>query len=230
MLIYNLDDLSTFLDEERNSDSHAINSLLHALRERLLTDHQQIFEIGDQPINTENDLKCMLFHKAVNLETDLQYEVHSEESDLIAIHDGYCAGLTLPGDIERQETRTRTTDMTITIDPVEGGTIGIEKGYSRFGLHIDIELKYIREGFKSGYLKDIRRDLCKLKYVVDTDQEHHVNENGDQFPAEFGLFFLGFRMRSVLERYLNEGLRGNIDGFNQLEKVALLLFYREDDI
>lgn len=222
MNIYNINNISTFLDVNRISNDNSTNILLQEIRNVLF--NNQIFNIDNQIINTENDLKCILFHKIKLLNLNFQYEIHSEESDLIAIDNTYCNGLTLPGDILHENTRTRTTDLTITINPVEGNEVTIQKGYSRFGQQVDIELKYIRKGFTNQYLSDIRRDLCKLKYVVDVNKEHHDNTNA----CTFGIFFLGFRKQSTLLEYLNNGLRDKIESFNNLPNVAVLLFFRED--
>ena len=225
MFIYNTENISTFLNINRNSNDNSINLLLQEIKNTLF-ENNQILNIDNQIINTENDLKCILFHKIKQIDFNLQYEIHSEESDLIVINDTYCTNLTLIGDITRQNTRTRTTDLTITINPIENEEINIQKGYSRFGQQIDIELKYIRKGFTNQYLKDIRRDLCKLKYVVDSNVEHHNNTNA----SSFGIFFLGFRKKSILIEYLNNGLLEKLNYFNTLDNIGLLMFYRENDI
>lgn len=226
MFIYNENNISTFVDINRNSNDDIINDLLQEIRNELLNNNS--LNIDNQIINTENDLKCIIFHKIKQL--NFQCEIHSEESDVIAINDNYCNGLTLPGDIENQETTTRTTDLTITINPVEGDETRIQKGYSRFGQHVDIELKYIRKGYTNKLLKDIRRDLCKLKYVVDGNVEHHSQNNNNNNLTKFGIFFLGFRKLSVLNQYFENGLYEKIINFNNLNNVAILLFYRENDI
>jgi hypothetical protein len=198
--------------------------MIQSLRQILLNNNE--LDLDNQNINTENDLKCILFDQIRQIQNIPNYEIHSEEADIIRIDDNYCINLTETGDIQNQNTRTRNTDLTITINPQEGNETTIQKGYSRFGSHIDFELKYIRKGFTTNYLKDIRRDLCKLKYLVDVGVEHHDNNGA----SKFGLFFLGFNKKSVLVRYLNEGLEQNILTFNQLNNLALILFYNENDI
>jgi len=49
----------------------------------------------------------------------MNYEIHSEDSDRIKITDEYCTGLTEEGDIKHQTTKTRQTDLCITLNPFE---------------------------------------------------------------------------------------------------------------
>ena len=230
MKIYNNNNISTFFDNAAVSNDFQINQLLTQLRQIFIINTQpteyDIFNLDNQLVNTENDLKCIVFSKIKQINLGLPFEVHSEESDKIQITNDYCTNLTNIGDISNQTTSTRQTDLTVTIEPQENPAININKAYSRNGKHLDIELKYIRSGFSSAYLKDIRRDLCKLKYLVDPNVDHYaINDHGIN---EFGIFFLGFRKKSVLEAYLDAGLRQRINNFNQLDNVAILLFFRED--
>jgi len=232
LFIYNEGHLSSFLDHNRNSDDEQTNILLEEIRNTLFQDNE-VLNIDNQVINTENDLKCILFHKLKQLELDLDYEIHSEEPDIISINYVYCNNLVEMNDIENEGTRTRKTDLTITINPIEGEEFYIRKGYSRFGTHIDLELKYIRKGFSAKHLKEIRKDLCKLKYLTDqaAEIEHHHDDQGHGNQAStFGISFIGFRKRSLLERYLHEGLEEKINIFNNLHNTGLILFYRENDI
>jgi hypothetical protein len=99
MYIYNINNISTFLNVNRNSNHNLTNILLEETR-NILFNNNQIFNIDNQIINTENDLKCILFHKIKQLNLNFQYEIHSEESDIILINDAYCNGLTLLADIQ----------------------------------------------------------------------------------------------------------------------------------
>ena len=192
--IYTENQISSFLDNTNNSNHPQINDLLVEIRNTLFVNDQ--LDLTLQSINTENDLKCIIFQQLnqVQLHQNLNFnfEVHSEEADIIKINDVYCNNLTESGDITKQTTRTRNTDITITINPIHTAQTGLNKSYSRFGAMIDIELKYIRAGFNMQYLRDIRRDLCKLKYAVDTTQEHHLPNNPiphQNYASKYGIFF-----------------------------------------
>lgn len=238
MFIYNELNLSTFIEENRITNpiqDIETDNMLFYLRNILCDNNNTELNLDGQNINTENDLKCIVFSKIFRIQNQNMhnnipipiYEIHSEEADIIKINDNYCANLTEIGDIANQNTSTRKTDLTITINSQEGDETTIRKGYSRFGSsHIDIELKYIRKGFNPQYLEDIRRDLCKLRYLVDPNVDHHDNHS----ESKFGLFFLGFAKMSILLRYLNEGLLEKLVNFNQLNNIGLLLFYKENDI
>ena len=227
--------LSSFLTTQFNTNNNEINNFLTSLRNKLIQDNNT-FDLSNQLILTENDLKGILFHQIKtefsndpNNPNYLDYSVHSEDSDLIAITDDYCTGLTEGGDISHEETKTRQTDLCITLNPTYDEEEQITKGYRRGGDHIDIELKYIRKGFSRKYRGDIQRDLCKLKYLVDTAEGRNLNPNHGI--NHYGIFFLGFKKRSILEQYLREddfSLYQKIVSFQNIQNVSILLFYKEE--
>ena len=239
MYIHTQQNLSSFVNTTFNTNNAEINDFLERLRNKLVQNNNT-FDLNNQIILTENDLKGILFHQIkTEFSNDLDdpnyidYGVHSEDSDLIAITDEYCEELTEIGDINRQETRTRQTDLCITLNPIYGeeDANAIAKGYKRSGNHIDIELKYIRKGFNSNLRGDIQRDLCKLKYLVDTNEGRNLNI--DHGINHYGILFVGFKKRSVLERYLEKDhfqLYQKIVSFNNIPNVSILLFYSEDDL
>ena len=226
MHVYIEDNISNFLTKVP-TDPNLVN-VIAELRNILINYDAHTLLIENQRILTENDLKCIIFHRIKSSLTNIFFEIHSEEADRISITDDYCVNLTEPNDIDHQTTRTRKTDLTITLNPeVTHANTDVRKGHTLNGDHIDIELKYIREGYNAAYLKDIRRDLCKLKYLVDPTVEH-FNEN-DHGVNKFGIFILGFNKLSVLRRYLDHGLREKINHFNTIDNVCILLAHRDND-
>ena len=221
IFIYNIGNISTFL--EKNPIDNNIIPFVNQLREILIQDNR--LSIENQPILTENDLKCILFYKIKRYLNNIPFQIHSEEADKICISNDYCIDLTELGDIAHENTQTRKTDISITLNATIQDESIIRKGHTLSGDHIDIELKYIRKGYSHSYLRDIRRDLCKLKYLVDPDSEHLPNQGENKF----GIFILGFNKLSILERFLNEGLSEQINIFNSIENVCILLVYNENN-
>lgn len=223
MFIFNEHGLSNFLTKDPTDPN--IVDIIERIRHILISADTHILLIENQVILTENDLKCIIFHKIKSELVNIDYQIHSEEADRIAITDNYCVNLTEQNDIDNQTTQTRKTDITITYNPTITHTnTNMQKGHTIRGDHIDIELKYIREGYNTTFLKDIRRDLCKLKYLVDP-LVGHLNAHGEN---KFGIFILGFNKLSVLEQYLNRGLLQKINNFNTIDNVSILLTYREN--
>ena len=54
--------------------------MIQSLRQILLNNNE--LDLDNQNINTENDLKCILFDQIRQIQNIPNYEIHSEEADI----------------------------------------------------------------------------------------------------------------------------------------------------
>ncbi|MEA3352507.1 MAG: hypothetical protein U9Q33_01630 [Campylobacterota bacterium] len=235
LFIFDNQGFSTFNNYIANTEENEINQLILSIKAVIAPVNMEI-ETNNQFIATESDLKCLIYNKILPLYQHYNINIGTELADKIIIDNDYCINtdhpqnsLIMQDDIIRQTTTTRMTDMTITLNPeftyIERN---IQKGFTLNGNHIDIEFKFIRKGFNNNELKTIRKDFCKLKYLVDRNPDTvHSNRNHHGI-VHFGLFIIGFAKLNTLESYLNNTEFTNyLNNFNNLPNIATLLIYRD---
>ena len=224
--IYNEHNVSNFVFCEFASENESVNTIMNSLRNYLINNQNN--EVIT-PIITESDFKLMLYNSlmaavdnANNMHIPpIEVQVHTELADK-KIQSDICDGFGQTGD------KLVRSDITMTIDPILiQGSHGINKSFTLNGIHVDFELKYIRNQFKTEKLKEIKKDLCKLKCLVYGESAIEIHLHGH---TVMGIAILLFENEEILSRYINHNevisLIQEINQIQELDNLFTLFMYK----
>lgn len=231
--VYNNENNISNFTNDLNLANDDFNEFMNMLYDFLLVyniEHDQIVLNNDQDIFTESDLKCFLYK---NIHVEIQNRgkpivVHTELADKILINEE-CNCIVDNNAVINEEVSIVRSDLTLTYSPSMPflRNNGIQKEFTLSGTHIDIELKYIRGGFSTRNFMSIRKDLCKLKCLVNGVHLLNADLHGETVA---GISIVLFESQEILMRYLNNNNQGTLQDdfqdFQNFGNLFTLLMYK----
>ncbi|NOQ31605.1 MAG: hypothetical protein GQ570_10835 [Helicobacteraceae bacterium] len=200
---------------------------IHNINEVLIQNNY--FNIGNQSICSESDLKCHVFHKLLNI---IWADVKSELSDRIPLNYLHCGNLVVDGDLpdpNDNELVTRQPDITISFNSTTELEVnnGIQKHCTVNGEHIDIELKLLKGGYSSNMASSMRRDFCKLHGLCNLGTGLNNDIHGVTF---HGIVIFAFQSEAIFNRYMeDEQFVTSLENYNNTVNLSSFILLLDEE-